>query len=232
MSIAKVEYFEADSPVHVERVETFRAEVRQLVGKAAFTDTLPLIRRYITTGQPVGITPDTYHDLWHQIADGLDLHPNAVVVVGSSRTGFSICQKEFKPRYRPFSGDSDVDVAVVDQNLFLGCWAELHRAVYRWRTWVLDESEHRPVYGKRKVSQRTIGQDVFSGCLNPASLPLALSLIHADRWFTVFNEATNKRICDRLPIRGRLYVSWERLELYQHHMIQECASEEASRTKA
>ena len=70
---------------------------------------IDVIRKHITTGAPVAVDAATYFELRRRIAEHFHLHPNQVVVVGSSRLGFSLKpQKRFK-EIEP----KDIDVAII-----------------------------------------------------------------------------------------------------------------------
>jgi hypothetical protein len=66
-----------------------------------------------------------------------------IVVSGSARLGFSLVEKRISgttlPRYRPFSADSDIDLAVISPVIFDAIWHDLtshsHRvAFFPWRS--------------------------------------------------------------------------------------------------
>lgn len=80
----------AQTDQHDSRVDRFLVDLAALQPGE-------VIRKHITTGMPVGITDEMYFDLRNIIANEFELHPSAVVLVGSCRTGFSIAPKK---RYR------------------------------------------------------------------------------------------------------------------------------------
>src|SRR6478672_4967349 len=65
-----------------------------------------------------------------QILDAFGLLPGdvEVIVVGSAKLGFSLVEKDrpvYKPRYRSFDVESDIDIAVISSKLYSTCWREL-----------------------------------------------------------------------------------------------------------
>src|SRR5262249_20163136 len=128
--VATVFHFQAADAVHTARVQEFQRDVTADIGNC--------IRRHITTGDPAGLSQATYYELRRMVADWLSLHPSAIVVVGSCRTGFTI-----KPdkRYTPFTSASDIDVAVVSESWFDTIWDDIFMATQPNRDWVLTNKE-------------------------------------------------------------------------------------------
>ena len=198
--MAMVFHFQATDESHTARVQEFQQDVAADIGNC--------IRRHITTGDPAGLSQATYYELRSKVADWLELHPSAIVVVGSCRTGFTIKPNK---RYSPFASASDIDVAVVSAWLFDNMWDDIFKATQPNRDWVLLDRQ-----GK------LLGRDLFNGWITPEALPPLPSVEHGRTWAEWFAGLTRSRICDRHKIRGRLYRSWSRLEQYQSHYVRLC----------
>src|ERR1700730_200590 len=91
-----------------ERVEEFKADLAAL-------EVREIVRKHITTGMPAAIHAEEYYELRRDVAAHFDLHPNAVVLVGSCRMGFAVVQKK---RWRPALAGSDLDLALVSADRF------------------------------------------------------------------------------------------------------------------
>jgi hypothetical protein len=198
--VTTVFHFQATEAEHTARVQEFQRDVTVNIGNC--------IRRHITTGDAVGLSQATYYELRRMVAAWLSLHPSAVVVVGSCRTGFTIKPSK---RYAPFTSASDIDVAVVSDLLFDVVWDDIFMATQPNRDWVLSNKE-----GK------LLGRDLFNGWITPDELPPLPGLEHGRKWAEWFADMTRSRVCDRHKIRGRLYRSWSRLEQYQSHYVRLC----------
>lgn len=179
-----------------------------------------VIRKHITTGEPAAIDGAAYFELRRQVADAFKIHPNSIVAVGSSRTGFSLKQKgEPKARYRPFGSGSDIDIAVVSPLLFQSYWDGVFGLVRENQSWTLDNG-------------KTFARDLFCGWVTPQDLPSLPRFEHARVWAELFDSITRSRICGIRPIKARLYRDWMRLEAYQERLVAICRSEErTARTK-
>jgi len=61
----------------------------------------------------------SYQELKVAAAELLDVHVKNVAIVGSAKTGYSLCPGK---EYAPFNEDSDVDLIVVSEILFRSLW--------------------------------------------------------------------------------------------------------------
>jgi len=87
--------------------------------------TLPdniVVQKHITSGDSYILDKDQYFALRHEVSDHFRLHPSQVILVGSGKLGFSIAPSK---KYRSFSDESDLDVAIVSTDLFQSLWAEV-----------------------------------------------------------------------------------------------------------
>ncbi len=187
---------------HANRLRAFRDDLARL-------EPTMVIRRHITTGDPVGLDSETYFLLRERIAAHFQLHPSAIVLVGSCRLGFSLKPKH---RFRAITKASDVDVAVIADRLFDLYWDAVFDAVQSDRNWAING-------GKLFV------RDLFSGWLSPHMLPSGPRFEQARAWSEFFAELTRDRLCGYRTITGRLYRSWSRLEAYQRIMVEKCQAE-------
>ena len=89
-----------DEGTHADHVGSFQRDIVDL-------HLIDVIRKHITTGNPVTIDSATYFELRRRIAGRFQLHPNQIVVVGSSRLGFSLKREKRFAERQP----KDVDVA-------------------------------------------------------------------------------------------------------------------------
>jgi len=215
----------ADDATHAARVTTFQNAVREHAGRTE--GRLAIVRQFITTGMPVGLIPEAYYHLRSEVAAYCKVHPSAVVVVGSCRTGFSIAKKEFRPRYRPFNEESDIDVAVVSAPMFDTIWDTVF-ASQSSPDWVLSAIGAKRGRGEYP---HHLARDLFNGCIVPERLNAIRPTSVAADWVAEFDRITRTRAYGKLGVRGRLYRSWSRLESYQGIMVTECNAALSSQPK-
>ncbi|MDZ4783261.1 MAG: hypothetical protein SGJ19_23690 [Planctomycetia bacterium] len=182
---------------HDGRVERFRSDLSALRPS-------DVIRKYITTGSPVAITEDVYFALRSLVAGQFNLHPSAVVLVGSARTGFSIAPKK---RYREARENSDLDVALVSSERFDQYWDD----VFAYST--------TDIAWERSGSYRAFVRMLFSGWIDPRGLPNVPRFEHAARWTNFFDNLMQSRRFGPRRITARLYRTWSRLEAYQEKAV-------------
>ena len=97
------------------RIQAFRSDLKTLTDKI-------MVQKHITSGESFVLAEDQYFSLKYDVSGQFELHPSQIIVVGSGKLGFSIVPRK---RYRPFGDESDLDVAIVSDDLFHVLWAEV-----------------------------------------------------------------------------------------------------------
>lgn len=185
------------APDHERRVQEFRAALTAL-------EIREVVRKYITTGMPAVITEYDYYDLRRDVAKEFQLHPNAVILVGSCRVGFSLKPEK---RYAPSQSNSDLDLALVSVERFDDFWDR-----------VFHYAKSNPSWDQRGRFERSL----FDGWIDPRWLPPVPRFTEAKRWAEFFDSLMRSRRFGIRRITARLYRTWERLESYQERMVQRC----------
>ncbi len=169
--------------------------------------TLPdniVVQKHITSGDSYILDKDQYFALKLEVSEYFRLHPSQVILVGSGKLGFSIapCKK-----YRSFSDESDLDVAIVSADLFQALWTE-----------VFKYSEDGGFWEK----SRGFKNYLFRGWLRPDLLPPSLESYR--EWFEFFRNLTASHRFGPYNISAGLYQSWHHLEIYQQRAVTQCRS--------
>lgn len=141
-----------------------------------------------------------------------------VWIVGSAKLGFAITEKRDKdgkwlPRYRAFSGRSDIDVAVVCPALFDLLWNELSAYAHRKPRLPWDSGK--------------LGDYLVCGWMRPDYFPLRVRLRNCDDWWDLFRSLSADTRFGRRKVRGGLFHSVEHLKRYQIRALNDCAVAEA-----
>ena len=191
------------SAEHESRVQRFRSDLAALAVR-------DFIRKHITTGVPVVITSDDYYELRRLVAEEFNLHPSAVIVVGSCRTGFSIRPKK---RYHQADPASDIDVAMVSREQFDRYWDGVFEHARSDKAW------------ERTRKYKAFVRMLFNGWIDPRGLPSVPTFSQAQQWVTFFDELMQSRRFGPRRITARLYRNWERLESYQEITVSSCHAE-------
>lgn len=201
---------ESTSPTpHATLVDAFRRDLRELPPER-------VVRKHITTGNPVHLGYDEYIDLKERIAGEFSVHPNSVVVVGSVRLGFTLKPKNRYRERKPV----DIDVAIVSARLFASYWDTVFLAVRADPNWIAKDK------GRMKFMR-----DLFQGWINPTTLPSERRFQFAQRWTNFFDGLTRTREFGIRKISGRLYKDWARLEAYQEIFVSQCQHAERKQPK-
>src|SRR5262249_15813759 len=101
-----------DQGEHSTRVTEFKNDLRNL-------EAIRVVRKHITTGSSAVLDESKYYELRNEVAGHFGLHPSAVVLIGSGRTGFSLKPNK---RYVAFGDSSDLDLAIVSREKFDEYW--------------------------------------------------------------------------------------------------------------
>lgn len=168
---------------------------------------IEVIRKHITTGNPARMDEIEYFELRRRVADEFELHPSTVVLVGSSRLGFSIAPQK---RYKLARPKSDLDLALVSTDRFDDYWDR-----------VFDYSLSDKAWQKSPAYQKFVRM-LFQGWIDPRGLPSIERFDAATRWTTFFDSLMQSRVFGQRRISARLYRSWNRLELYQEKAVRQC----------
>lgn len=160
----------------------------------AETSSATFIRERVMAGDCRMLEPIAQAGLKEEIAKFFSVHANCIVIVGSSKLGYSLNPSKC---FKPFDDDSDIDVAVVNPRLFEQYWLQMYKAKQELVDWP-------DVADSRKY--------LFRGWIRPDKLPL-LSI--RNQWFDFFNDLQARNIGGPYAVRGGLYFSHEFLEAYQ-----------------
>jgi hypothetical protein len=190
------------SDEHTARIEQFRSDLKVLQPS-------DVIRKHITTGTPVFLTAELYFTLRSLIANHFKLYPGEVVLVGSSRTGFSIVPTK---RYREATPSADLDVALISAERFDEYWDGVFAYSAIDRAW------------KRSTEYKRFVRMLFDGWIDPRGLPNVPRFEPAAQWSDFFDGLIRSRRFGLRRISARLYRTWSRLEAYQEIAVRKCIS--------
>ncbi|SRR5258707_1535843 len=191
-----------DSLIHA-RIAKFKNDLPTL-------DNSTLVRKYITFGDSYLLDEEQHFSLRVMISKQFEIHPSEVLVVGSAKMGFSIAENK---RYRPFNDRSDIDIAIISEDLFNKIW----RLVFDF--WEENENTDSIVYWAKENHFKDY---LFRGWIRPDKLPPASKFDLSKRWWEFFRKLTNEGSYGPYKISAGLYKSWYYLERYQSICIKQC----------
>jgi hypothetical protein len=154
--------------------------------------------------EPVCISNDTYFLLKSKISKHFGLHPIDVFMVGSGKLGFTIKPNE---QFRQFGDSSDIDIAIVSEELFERFW----KAVYLYK----NEVKYWP-------KEERFKNYLLSGWIRPDLLPPAKRFSEAQEWWDFFRNLTASGEFGPYKISAGLYYSRFFFESYQKKCITLC----------
>lgn len=165
---------------------------------------LEVIRKYVTFGSVHALREDSYYELKQLVSEKFSVHPSAVMLVGSGKLGFSIAPDRWLTE---FGDHSDLDVAIVSQDLFDRYWEILYDFQRSGGFWA-DESKQK------------FAKYLLEGWIRPDHFPRVGKVPQADAWWDFWSDLTRSRRFGPYKVRGGLYRSWHFLESYQKKCIE------------
>lgn len=180
-----------------QRIDAFRGELPR-------REAAELVQRHITHGACYALHDDVYFRLKQEVAENFGLHPSQVVVVGSAKLGFSIVPTKL---FRPFSEESDIDIALASSELFDAFWKDVFDYWARGERWPgLDEFRRYH----------------FRGWMRPDKLPSSRSFARSYEWWNFFRSLGASGRFGPYKLTGALYKNWYFLERYQEVCFAAC----------
>lgn len=156
------------------------------------------------------LNPVTWDDFRHDLVSQLGVTQDQIRVVGSGRFGFSM-----KPGYKlkTFSDRSDIDVVIVNAELFDRLWLDLLAAAYP-----------RPPFVQKLGTWLEIRRnELYTGWITPVEIRLNFKIFGTrakpvldfkTKWFNALKQASRHPPRRHEDITGRLYRTWNHAELY------------------
>lgn len=160
-----------------------------------------VVGKYVLTGSARVLDDGAYYELKRRIGAQFEMHETQVYLVGSAKTGFSIAPHK---RYRRFGEESDLDVALVSDVVFVRYWRQLAQHAASGGLW----------------DRRTDFEHyLLQGWIRPDVMP-DLELTH--QWWDFFRDLTNSGDFGPYKIAAGLYYSVDFLEEYQCNCVRLC----------
>jgi hypothetical protein len=180
----------------------------QLVGLCLRDDILPWAFQ---------TAPERWTTFRNVLVAELGVQHSDITVVGSGRFGFSL-----KPRnnFKSFCDSSDIDVVVVNHDLFDRLWVALLKAA----------CPRSPMTSYLGGWLRKRRNEVYTGWLTPLEIELDTRIYGARAkpvaefnalWFNTFKKAARHPPRRHEDVAARLYRSWQHAELYHLNSLAE-----------
>lgn len=164
-------------------------------------------------GRPAAkLEPDQDPALRRAVSIGLGVAMRDVLITGSAKLGFTTVPKPKKnrPIFSLFGDTSDVDVAIISQELFLKFWR-------RTLEFASSDPEWREIGEFRKYLSR--------GWIRPDKLPSSPEFPEKAEWFDFFQGLTSSGLYGRYSINGGIYYDERFWEQYATKALAHCRHE-------
>jgi len=171
-------------------------------------DSRDIVQLYLLDGFPYCFktNQDLHIYLRSEVCKKFDIHPKNYAIVGSAQVGFSLSPDNFGS---PFSDSSDIDIALISEELFQSLWLSLIE--FRRKSYArLD-----PRFRKRFSQLQHI---LFWGILRLDKLSNDFDF--AKTWWEFFNKLSVDDRFGPRRIRAALFKSWSHASFYYSDSIE------------
>lgn len=184
----------------------------QLVKQAnCIDDYLRIVRKYIIHGLPFVFKGDheAYYDFREMIARRWNVRFNEILVLGSGKLGYSYHKDSV------FSRESDIDVAIVNSNLFESFYSDIRDFQYK------KEQGQIVLSSSEEYQYRIFLTYMIKGWMRPDLLPAKLTgSISKQDWFSYFKSISYKNNpVGNYKIAAGLFKDFNYMEWYYVHSL-------------
>lgn len=178
-----------------------------------------LVENYVFQGVPFIFrdNPQLQSVMRNHLGSALSISEDNIVIVGSAKIGFSLNPENFP---RPFSDRSDIDVLVIDKDLYDSIWITILQWHYPRKGSNLGGTDGGWARARRK--------DLYWGSIMPGriryeglSLPDALKPLRdiSTMWFDAYQSLSLKSEFSSREVSGKLYRTWKHAMLYHTNSL-------------
>jgi predicted nucleotidyltransferase len=179
---------------------------KALMALSSKEEVLIFARKQIIHGIPFVFNErqDHYFDFRNRISTEYKIGYYEVYVVGSAKLGFSFIKNT------NFNMESDIDVAIVNENLFDYFLTKISEFQYQ-----LDKAR-KPFYGDERDKYSKFLEYIAKGWMRPDLLPISFGIKELkDDWFNFFRSISyNATEVGNHKVNAGLYKNYSYLERY------------------
>jgi len=186
---------------------------RLLLKASSETERINFIKKYFFHGIPYVFRDKEYEyfEFRNRIANNFNIGFHEVFIVGSAKLGFSF-HKQTK-----FSYDSDIDVVIVNENLFEYYYSKICDYQYK-----LDRM-FKSISRKEMREYSEFTRYLIKGWMRPDKLPTSFKIdVLKEEWFSFFDSISNNRSeVGNYEVSAGLYKNYNYLEKYYIKTIED-----------
>lgn len=170
---------------------------------------LDIVQRYLTHEPPFVFEgdEDKYFKLKRAVAQNFELNPQEVIMIGSSKLGFSISPRKL---WEPFHDESDIDMVIISATIFNKFWKDLYDFNFNINLTDRTDKENKQYYRFLEY--------FFRGWLRPDVFPF--SYLGRKEWEDFFKSISYGEFGDH-KINGAVFRDWGFYEAYHTSNIRE-----------
>jgi hypothetical protein len=167
-----------------------------------------VVQQYVLHGACVAVPEASHFRLKQAVSKEFDIEvATDVFVVGSAKLGFSIAPRK---RWRGFGEHSDIDIAIVNHDLYQTVWHEVDAYRQSGADW---------------PRQAEFERYLAWGWIRPDKLPRSALFPFSNRWWEFFSSLQGERLAGPHKVAAGLYHDIEFLVAYQMQAVNSCRND-------
>ena len=186
-------------------------------------DIIDFCRKYVLHGTPYVFNArgDDFYGFRKRIGRKFNVSFHEIYITGSAKLGFSPFKK------KTFDYDSDIDVAIISENLFEQIMRDISEFQMRFR-------KNREVVRERELrTYHEFLEYVALGWIRPDKLPISFQMkAFKDDWFEYFRSISDgKSEVGNYQVNAGVFKSYNHLESYLLSGLKDLKKSQAVREK-
>ena len=153
-----------------------------------------------------------YIEWKHELSKIIEIDPDMILVTGSGAVGISLSPYK---NFRPFSQDSDIDIAIISEYFFNESWHFLRSLGTQYHKYKPKEKQAIKDHVERLIYWGTVATDKI--------LPI---LPFGKKWFEAINQIKEKDPINGKELRFRIYKDFASLRAYQVNTLLQLRNEQ------
>jgi hypothetical protein len=201
--------------IYDSRVSEFKSDLFSMHAQAVF-------EKHVLASRSATLEAATERDLLLAISREFQTSVASIFIVGSAQLGFRLLAKQgdterelpMREQFSSFDNHSDIDVAIVNRDLFLFHWHGVNN-FYRSSGY-----SHFSKWSSHD-ERRAYSYYLMQGWLRPDALPGSGDFDHRAKWTKRVDQINQTRIT-HFPVKIGVYYDERFLVAYQTNSIEKC----------
>ncbi|MEP2101918.1 MAG: hypothetical protein ABJP02_10455 [Parasphingorhabdus sp.] len=195
----KIAFFSlVDKPVEIvvrgnSQVLMFISQFDNFKAALANSNNQTLLDRFYFGGTCAVLSSEQEAELRRLVSGKYGVNMRDVIVTGSAKLGFTTVAKIDRPIFSEFGNTSDIDIAIISEDLFLRFWKKVF--------------DYQNEHGNNWHDSNSFRKYHLRGWMRPDRLPAGENFPSSNEWFEFFRELTSSGKFGHYKITAGVYFN-------------------------